>query len=367
MTFCAWILAGLAHDTRGQGPESLDTVGVPPVMICSWIDPYDSTPYMAMMDPGMAVIAAPASRMTLGLQVENKGDPRGVEILGISTASTFGRRNGRVAARPKPAEYVLDLPDTGGAYPVTLQYRRSANGQQPAVTGGIPLTILIPKPMRIVRGRINGYVTGSYPERGDDRKIPDRFVEITPDLMDLYLSKQFRIRDFVSNSRTEAQRRYFPKYAVIRYSLISKVERLVSIIDRQPNFECKGIRVLSGFRTPDYNRILPEAAFHSYHQYGLAVDLIVDSAPSDGAFDDVNMDGKVNIKDAASLAKICDLLETRGSLPHGGIGLYEYRHSLPGGKWRSTYHVHVDVRESKQTRWGYAFKDGRKFARLIWN
>ncbi|OGH59649.1 MAG: hypothetical protein A3G34_07460 [Candidatus Lindowbacteria bacterium RIFCSPLOWO2_12_FULL_62_27] len=334
-------------------------------VLCQWVDPYDSAAYQAKKEPGMAIIAAPRSRLIVAPVREGGTDSPDIQTAALGHSAEFAQWGGRLAGRTsRPNGYVIDLPDTGGVFPLSVGCRLGRNGGGSAET--LPLVIIIPQKLRIVRGRINGYVMGTYPERDDDRRAPDRFVEITPDMMDLHISRNFRVGDFVSSSRSDAQVRHFPKYAVIRHSLINKVERLVDLIDRSPHFQCKGIRVLSGFRTPDYNRFLPEAAFHSYHQYGLAADIIVDSAPADGVFDDVNQDRKSNIYDAATLAGICDQLEQRGALPIGGIGLYEHQHSAGKGKWYSTFHVHVDVRESKKTRWGYAFRNGRRYARLVW-
>lgn len=330
---------------------------------CAWVDPYDSLAYTARLEPGMAVIAAPGSKMTWGIEIEDGDQGQQMRIIGVTQNAAFAQNGGRIASRNGHGEIAFDLPDAGGTFPISLTFRYPPDAPAETAT----LVIVVPKQVRIQRGRIQGYIVGSYPARGDDRRPPDRFVEVSTDMMDLPLSRHFRIRDFVSNSRTPHQQLFFPKYAVIRNSLIQKVEKLVALIDRSPHFQCKGIRVLSGFRTPDYNHVLPESAEHSYHQYGLAADIIVDSAPADGVFDDVNQDGKINIKDAAALAQICDHLEKAGAIAAGGIGLYEHRHSVGGGKWYSTWHVHVDIRESRKTRWGYAFKDGRKYARIVWN
>lgn len=354
----AWTIALWAPPARAQ--ESRGRL----VIWCKWLDPYDSEVFTAKKEPGMAVIAAEKSQMVWRFEIESgpRGSAPELQLVGIHHTAAFAERGGRIISRSGTDEMVLDLPDTGGTYPVTLNYKYPPG----AATDSMTLTLLIPKAVRIVRGRINGYVVGSYPDIDHDRRAPDRFVEITPDLMDLHLSSQFHVEDFVSNSRRADQRNFFPKYTIIRQSVIQKIERLVELIDRSPNFQCKGIHVLSGYRTPDYNEVLPEAAIHSYHQYGLAVDIIVDSAPADGVFDDVNQNGKLNIYDAASLAQICDHLEKIGAIPKGGIGLYEHRHSVGRGKYSSSWHVHIDVRESKQTRWGYVFRDGRKYARIVW-
>ncbi len=362
-TIPRWIGAGilLLAQTWAAGAATKSANRM--VVRCVWSDPYDNVAYDAVLDPAMAVIAKPGSRMTVKIDRESRSDSPGIEVLGIQIPSNFTIDGGQTAGRNGAAEVILNMPDTGGSYPIHFQFRAAPD----AAADSLSLTILVPKKARIQRNHINGYVVGAYPAHADDRQVPDRFIEVTPEIMDLHVSKLFRVRDFVSNSRTENQRRYFPKYAIIRYSLIIKVERLVEIIDRSPHYECKGIRVLSGYRTPDYNRMLPEAAGNSYHLYGLAADIIVDSAPADGAFDDVNRDGRVNLKDAASLAQICDYLEVNGVISPGGVGLYEYQRTNSNGKKYFTYHVHVDARKTKPARWGFAFKNGRKYARLVWN
>ncbi len=329
---------------------------------CRWTDYYDSISYTATLDPGMAIVAAPSSRLDVAIEMARPADTSVDHTIAVQMTPSFDQVGGYVVRRN--GELALMLPDTGGSFPMLLTYRPTP--RSPADT--LTLTVLVPKAIRFQRSRINGYLIGQYPPPAGGRSIPDRFVEIWPELMELHLSSQFHIHDFVSNSRTDDQRRFFPKYAVIRYSLIQKVEKLVTLIDRSPNFQCKGIRVLSGYRTPDYNHAVPEAAYNSYHQYGLAADIIVDSNPADGEFDDLNQDGKVNIYDAANLAQICDYLENAGAIEPGGIGLYEYKHRLPGGKYYTSYHIHVDVRpkDAKRTRWGYEFQDGRRVARLVW-
>lgn len=358
--FVALLLPAVsAEPARAGAPGALSRARIQ----CTWTDAYDSRVFSNIFDPGMAVIAAPTTQMRVAFLPAADGPvSSAVHVSGIRLPTNFSTVGGSVLiARAYPPEHVLVLPEAGGTYPIEWESRPGPDSPVERVT----LTVLIPKSAKIQRGRINGYLVGNYPPGRGDLRTPERFVEVTADLMDLHLSSQFRIRDYVSSSRSAQQRDFFPKYMVVRYALIQKVEQLVRIIDLQPNFECKGVRILSGFRTPDYNRFVPEAAFHSYHQYGLAADIIVDSAPRDGQFDDINLDRKVDIQDAATLAKVCDILEERGAIAPGGIGLYEYR--TGGRNYSSRFHIHVDVREKERTRWGYVFRNGRKFARLIWD
>lgn len=104
------------------------------------------------------------------------------------------------------------------------------------------------------------------------------------------------------------------------------------------------IKVLSGYRTPAYNRSLGTARL-SRHQYGDACDIYVDR-DNDGRMDDLNLDGSVDGRDAITLAAWIEDLwqrpEFRGC--PGGLGIYN-------GNGAHGPFVHVDLRGFK-ARWG---------------
>ncbi len=94
---------------------------------------------------------------------------------------------------------------------------------------------------------------------------------------------------------------------------------------------------MSAYRTPYYNKSIGNVKF-SRHVYGDAIDLYVDDN-HDGIMDDLNKDGKINIKDARVIAKVVEKIEQD---PHykefiGGLGVYNKNS-------RHTYFVHVDTR-----------------------
>lgn len=104
------------------------------------------------------------------------------------------------------------------------------------------------------------------------------------------------------------------------------------------------IKVLSGYRTPAYNRTLGTAKL-SRHQYGDACDIYVD-CNNDGRMDDINRDGTVDGRDAITLAAWIEDLwqDPRFRNCPGGLGIYN-------GNGAHGPFVHVDLRGFK-ARWG---------------
>ena len=186
-------------------------------------------------------------------------------------------------------------------------------------------------------GTFQGYRIGYWPR---ERKpvslygLPDGFIEVKESDQDVLLSSRFRVRDFL----TKDQSTVWPKYLVVQPSLLDKLELIADELERlgKPSV----IKVLSGFRTPQYNakgvcRRCGRAR-DSRHMYGDASDIYVDGN-GDGRMDDLNGDGKVTVADARYLAGIADLVEGQHPELTGGIGIY--RATGAHGPF-----VHVDTR-----------------------
>ena len=110
-------------------------------------------------------------------------------------------------------------------------------------------------------------------------------------------------------------------------------------------FPVKGLTVMSGFRTPQYNEQGVGAGGRSAvsrHQYGDASDVYPDD-DHDGRMDDLNHDGRVDLKDAAILAAAADAVEHKDPDLVGGIGIY------PATSSHGPF-VHIDARGTK-ARW----------------
>ena len=192
-------------------------------------------------------------------------------------------------------------------------------------------------------GYLNGYRIGSYPKilfrQLNIYKPPRGFVEVTPDLMDVYVSPHFKLGQFVCKQEAE-----FPKYLVLRELLLLKLELILEKVN-EAGYYCNTFSILSGFRTPYYNKTIGNVKY-SRHQWGGAADIFIDEQPSDGIMDDLNRDGMINWKDAAILYDIIDEMSGKGFFQRLIGGLARYRKTDRHGPF-----VHVDVRGFK-ARWG---------------
>ena len=174
-------------------------------------------------------------------------------------------------------------------------------------------------------GTLQGYKVGYWPserKKGITTALPVGFIEVTEDLQDLQLSEHFRVRDFV----TKDQYNVWPKFLLVQPALLDKLELVIAELEElgAPST----LRVLSGFRTPQYNQrgVCRRCgrAKDSRHMYGDAADLFVD-ADGNGVMDDLNGDGKVTTADAQFLARVVERVEAAHPELVGGIGIYRAR------------------------------------------
>lgn len=191
-----------------------------------------------------------------------------------------------------------------------------------------------------------GYRVGFWPgERPATRHraryvLPAGFLEITPTNQDRPLSTHFRLRDFLTHDQVNI----WPKVLVIRLSLVDKLELIGDALEAlgRP----ADIRVMSGFRTPEYNARgvgrRGGRARDSRHMYGDAADIYVD-ADGDGRMDDLDRDGRVTVRDARWLAAVAAQVDAEHPMVTGGIGVY--RANAAHGPF-----VHVDTRGTP-ARW----------------
>jgi hypothetical protein len=193
---------------------------------------------------------------------------------------------------------------------------------------------------------VNTYHVGRWP--GERRNMPDNydnpvgFIEVTPENLDLRLSTHFTLRSFI----THDQEKVWPKYVVMREELLDKLELVLSELEAQ-KIPTRNVVVLSGFRTPQYNRraSFEGAAYASRHQFGDAADVIID-ADHDGRMDDLNRDGIVNFRDTDVINRAVEKVEQQYPELVGGLGLY--RAMGPSGPF-----AHIDVRGTR-ARWSNA-------------
>ena len=153
------------------------------------------------------------------------------------------------------------------------------------------------------------------------------------------VAPHFTVRQFVSK-----QGRGFPTYLVLRERLLLKLEMLLEEV-RSAGLSASTFRILSGCRTPFYNRSIGNETRYSRHVYGDAADIYVDE-DGDGTMDDLNGDGRTTLDDARALAAVVEGLSEKSWYQpfEGGLGLY--RANAAHGPF-----VHVDVR-GHPARWG---------------
>ena len=191
-----------------------------------------------------------------------------------------------------------------------------------------------------VNGRIGTYRIGTFPaERRAKTANPSGFLEITTDNQDTRISEHFKLRDFL----TKDQFAVWPKYLVLREPLIDKLELVIDEL-RLMGVPVNRMKVMSGFRTPQYNAkgVGSGRVDNSRHQYGDAADVYIINGSKDW-MSDLNGDGKVNTKDAQVLATAAERVEQKYPDLVGGIGIYKA--TSAHGPF-----VHIDVRGNR-ARW----------------
>ncbi len=218
--------------------------------------------------------------------------------------------------------------------------------RDPATTESFHFAALLPFTARQSDGRVGLYRVGRWP--GESRaprsvayRVPDGFIQVNEADQAVRVSTHFSLGQFL----TKDQRNIWPKFLVLDERLVDKLELIVSEL-RLSGHPVEGLKVLSGFRTPQYNargRNSGQAA-DSRHQYGDAADIIVD-VNGDAMMDDLNGDRRVDIKDALALAAIVGRVEAQFPDLVGGLGLYR---PAPG----HTPFLHIDAR-GERFRWGF--------------
>jgi len=214
------------------------------------------------------------------------------------------------------------------------------------VTGGdasrrIPLVPFSTK----VNGRIGSYRLGDWPYEKSQPSNPayanpKGFIEVTPENLSIPLSEHFTLGQFI----TKDQFSVWPKYVVLQPRLLDKLELTIQELLREGH-PVRGLFVMSGFRTPEYNEqgVGPGGrSAVSRHEYGDAADVYPDDRGK-GRMDDLNGDGRVDLQDAWILANAADAVERRHPELDGGIGVY------PATSAHGPF-VHIDARGTR-ARW----------------
>jgi hypothetical protein len=194
------------------------------------------------------------------------------------------------------------------------------------------------------RGYLAGYRIGNYPQdlgllplgpRGSYQPVRG-FVAVTRENHDTELSAHFRLRDFLCKDESAG----FPKFVVLDVRLLDKLERLIDAL-RADGVPATRLTVMSGYRTPHYNRQIGNDTIWSRHTMGDAADVFVDE-DGDGVMDDLDRDGFITRADAEVLLQTVERLDACTDLAGGAAA---YAATDAHGPF-----VHVDVR-GYRARW----------------
>jgi uncharacterized protein YcbK (DUF882 family) len=284
------------------------------------------------------------------------------------TALTGGLRgtSGKLRAKIEPAGTPLAGDSlTGGA---TIRVTESdAEGSSVAPRAGIwKLAVAIGNAIKPIsdfnlismrprsdkqNGRVGFYYIGNWPGEKGPVKAPSKapparyqppsgFIEVTPQNADTRISEHFKLRDFL----THDQPNVWPKYLVLELRNVDKLELVLSDLQGR-GIDVSGIHVMSGFRTPQYNKGGGDPngrAGLSRHMYGDAADVFIDS-DHNGAMDDLNHDGRVDIGDSRVVLAAVDRVEAAHPELVGGAGVY------PAEAGHGPF-IHIDSR-GYRARW----------------
>lgn len=272
-----------------------------------------------------------------------------VPLRGASTAS-IGSLSSLIGFSGKlKAVFALPGDALAGAVGSTEAgvYHPASNSADAATQALQNLSVIVMKPFSAkVNGRIGTYRMGNWPyENAPPRSAsyapPKGFIEVSRESFGTNVSEHFTVGEFL----TKDQRDVWPKYLVLDRRLLDKLELTIAELNGM-GYSVTDLTVMSGFRTPQYNEKGVGAGGRSAvsrHQYGDAADVYPDGN-GDGRLDDLNRDGRVDLKDARILASAAEAVEKKNPELIGGIGIY------PANSAHGPF-VHIDARGTR-ARWG---------------
>src|SRR3954469_11656401 len=270
-----------------------------------------------LTDAALTALAAPARGESgkLRVRIQQPGTPITpilADTLPPGTVATFSSG----AAAESTSSFVA--PKKPGIWNLAL---KAGNAIRPLAD----FSVITLRPATEKQGpRLGLYYIGNWPAARKGRpgvsyNPPAGFIEVTPQNADTKLSEHFKLRDFLPHD----QQNVWPKYVVIDLKMIDKDELVLEDL-RQHGINPAGVRVMSGFRTPQYNAGGGDPrgrAALSRHMYGDANDIFIDN-DGNGSMDDLNHDGRVNIADAKVIQDAATRVERAHPSLIGGVGIY---------------------------------------------
>ena len=288
-------------------------------------------------DPGLA-----------GFEIEIRGLRNPYRVLGVFAQpgetlelklpgpefSLFDAGGAEMGTRDADRLLRWTAPNEPGLAPLEI---RRANADR-----GMTLNVFVLVPSERVRdGKLDGYRIDAYPARPlrdlARYRAPGGFVEVTPETGETLVSPHFRLKQFLCKQEGGP-----PRFVVLHERLLLKLELVLRAVNERL-LRADTLHVMSGYRTPFYNRAIGNVQY-SRHVYGDGADVFVDSSPRDDLMDDLDGNGTIDLRDAKVLYAIVDDLEE-----HDGSGLVGGLAAYPATAAHGPY-VHLDVR-GYRARW----------------
>jgi len=254
------------------------------------------------------------------------GETVTLEVVDRGPGSGYVARPAAGRLVPQGARrWVWTAPPAPGLYPIQVV--------APDGRDSVTLQAFVVVPYARLQGELlNGYRIGRYPA-----KPPAGFVEVTRENEDVLVSPHFRLRQFLCKQPAGSR-----KYVVLNERLLRTLEYVLERVN-EAGYRVTTFHVMSGYRTPAYNRAIGNVRY-SQHQWGAAADIFIDEN-GDGRMDDLNGDGRSDMRDAEVLYRLIDDAAARPEAQGLIGGLGKYRSTAAHGPF-----VHVDVRDRK-ARW----------------
>ena len=276
--------------------------------------------------------------LALGLVAPSRGESgrlrARVEDPGASLGDSLPKGTVATLSTGHAAEStaVLQAPQRSGVWSLALAVGK-------AIRPVADFSLITLKPAAEKRaGKIGLYYIGNWPTARTSGKVryepPRGFIEVSQDRQNTLLSDHFRLKDFFPHDQANV----WPKYIVVEMKLVDKLELILAELEKQ-GIPAAGVRVMSGFRTPQYNSGGGDTrgrASLSRHMYGDAADIFIDN-DGNGNMDDLNKDGRVNTSDARVILAAANRVEAAHPSLIGGVGVY------PGTSAHGPF-THIDTR-----------------------
>lgn len=235
-------------------------------------------------------------------------------------------------------------------------------------------------------GEVAGYKVGEYLDPKNEKELkkynvttnwhriypekfapPEFFYIVNNENKSLKITPHYKLGDYALDFPWFSQG--MPQAIALDYGLFTKLEDIQSLMNND-GYKFEKFSILYGFRPPSFNlgTILSDGenslkAPFSQHQFGKAIDILIDT-DGDLVIDDLNKDGKINMKDAAVILHYVNILDRQyreAKDPRmGGAGIYK-SHDFTG-RIQSPY-IHIDTRNFTTSngyllRWPNDWEDG---------